>query len=58
MEKTVILGMMTNRKKETVKRIFMSIPKRLRKQVGFICSDMHVGFINTRRKFLGKRFRS
>ena len=32
-DETVILGMLADRKKETVKEFFMSIPKRLRKQV-------------------------
>ena len=42
---TVILGMLADRKKETVKAFLMSIPKRLRKQVRFVCSDLYVGFI-------------
>ncbi|QQS54234.1 MAG: transposase [Candidatus Competibacteraceae bacterium] len=54
-EKTVILRILTDRKKETVKEFFMSIPKRLRKQVGFICSDMHVGFINAAKEVFGKK---
>lgn len=54
-EKTVILGMLTDRKKETVKEFFMSIPKRLRKQVSFICSDMYVGFINAAKEVFGKK---
>ncbi|QQS55444.1 MAG: transposase [Candidatus Competibacteraceae bacterium] len=54
-EKTVILGILTDQKKETVKEFFMSIPKRLRKQVGFICSDMHVGFINAAKEVFGKK---
>ena len=41
---TVILGMLADRKKETVKEFFMSIPKRLRKQVRFVCSDMYGSF--------------
>ena len=52
-DETVILGMLADRKKETVKEFFMSIPKGLRKQVGFFCSDMYsapiqvVEFLNT-----------
>ena len=32
-DETVILGMLADRKKETVKEFFMSIPKRLRKLI-------------------------
>ena len=54
-DETVVLGMLSDRKKETVKEFFMSIPKRLRKQVRFICSDMYVGFINAAKEVFGKK---
>ncbi|MBK8537289.1 MAG: transposase [Candidatus Competibacteraceae bacterium] len=57
-DETVILGLLADRKKETVKAFFMSIPKRLRKQVCFVCSDRYVGFINAAKEVFGKRFRS
>jgi transposase len=52
---TVILGMLADRKKETVKAFLMSIPKRLRKQVRFVCSDLYVGFINAAKEVFGKK---
>ena len=54
-DETVILGMLADRKKETVKEFFMSIPKRLRKQVCFVCSDLYVGFINAAKEVFGKK---
>jgi len=33
----------------------MSIPKRLRKQVGFVCSDLYVGFIHAAKEVFGKK---
>ena len=56
-DETVILGMLADRKKETVKAFFMSIPKRLSKQVRFVCSDMYVGFINAVKEVFGKKVR-
>ncbi|MBK8535674.1 MAG: transposase [Candidatus Competibacteraceae bacterium] len=50
-----ILGLLADRKKETVKAFFMSIPKRLRKQVCFVCSDRYVGFINAAKEVFGKK---
>jgi transposase len=52
---TVILGMLADRKKEPVKEFFMSIAKRLRKQVRFVYSDMYVGFINAAQEVFGKK---
>jgi len=52
---TVILGLLADRKKETVKEFFMSIPNKLRKQVRFVCSDMYVGFINAAKEVFGKK---
>ncbi|MBK8754385.1 MAG: ISL3 family transposase [Candidatus Competibacteraceae bacterium] len=54
-DETVILGLLADRKKETVKAFFMSIPKRLRKQVCFVCSDRYVGFINAAKEVFGKK---
>ena len=53
--KTVILGVLADRKKETVKKFLMSIPKKLRKQVRFVCSDMYTGFINAAKEVFGKK---
>jgi len=51
----VILGVLKDRKKETVKEFLMSIPKQLRKQVRVVCSDMYDGFINAVKEVFGKR---
>ena len=55
--KTVILGVLADRKKETVKQFLMSIPKRLRRQVRFVCCDMYTGFINAAKEVFGKKVR-
>jgi transposase len=52
---TVILGILKDRKKETVKEFLMSIPKRLRKKVLFVCSDMYSGFIHAAKDVFGKK---
>ena len=54
-QETMILGVLKDRKKETVKQFLMSIPKRLRKQVRVVCSDMYDGFINAAKEVFGKR---
>ena len=40
-QETVLLGVLKDRKKETVKQFLMSIPKRLRKQVGSLGISGH-----------------
>ena len=52
---TQLLGVLQGRKKEAVKAFFLSIPKRLRKQVQAVCSDMYDGFIAAAREVFGKR---
>jgi transposase len=54
---TIILGILKDRKKETVKEFLMSIPKRLRKKVLFVCSDMYIGFVNAAKEVFGKKVR-
>ena len=56
-DETVILGLLADRKKETVKEFFMSIPKKLRKQIRYVCSDLYVGFINAAKEVFGKKVR-
>ena len=56
-EETVILGVLADRKKETVKEFLMSIPKKLRQQVRFVCSDMYAGFIPAAKEVFGKKVR-
>jgi transposase len=54
---TIILGILKDRKKETVKEFLMSIPNRLRKKVLFVCSDMYIGFVNAAKEVFGKKVR-
>ncbi|MEA3281700.1 MAG: ISL3 family transposase [Euryarchaeota archaeon] len=44
--KTTILAVLKGRKKKTVKEFLSSIPKRLKKTVKGVCSDMYEGYIN------------
>jgi len=53
-ENTIILSVLKDRKKATVKRFLKTIPKRLRRNVVAICSDMYEGFINAAKKVFGK----
>ncbi|MCP4112821.1 MAG: transposase, partial [Desulfobacteraceae bacterium] len=55
--KTVILAVLGDRRKKTVKKFLKTIPKRLKKTVGCVCSDMYDGFINAAKEVLGKRTR-
>lgn len=50
-----LLGVLKDRKKDTVKRFFLSIPNRLRATVRTVCSDLYDGFINSAREVFGKR---
>ncbi|MCP4346841.1 MAG: hypothetical protein GY795_15100, partial [Desulfobacterales bacterium] len=53
--KTLILAVLGDRRKKTVKKFLKTIPKRLKKTVGCVCSDMYDGFINAAKEVLGKR---
>lgn len=52
-----ILGVLKDRSKATVKEFFLSIPKRLRRSVRSVCSDMYDGFINAAKEVFGKKVR-
>ena len=52
-----VLGVLKDRLKATVKEFFSSIPKRLRKQVRAVCSDMYEGFIQAAKEVFGKKVR-
>lgn len=52
-----VLAVLKNREKSTIKKFFSSIPKRLRKTVKAICSDLYVGFINAAKEVFGKKVR-
>lgn len=54
---TVILGVLPDRKKATVKAFLQSIPKRLRRTIRSVCCDMYDGFVNAAKEVLGKRIK-
>jgi len=53
-EQTKILAVLKGRKKETVKEFLSSIPKRLKKTVNAVCSDMYDGYVNAATEVFGK----
>jgi len=52
---TVILGVLKDRMKSSVKDFFSRIPKRLRRSIQYVCSDMYDGYINAAKEVFGKR---
>jgi transposase len=52
---TVILGVLPDRKKATVKAFLSGIPQRLRQMIHFVCTDMYEGFVNAAKEVFGKR---
>jgi transposase len=50
--KTIILGVLKDRKKVTVEKFLKTIPKRLRKTIKAVCSDMYEGFVNAAKEVL------
>jgi transposase len=52
-----ILAVLKDRKKETVKEFFLSIPKQLRNTIQAVCTDLYEGFINGAKEILGQRVR-
>jgi transposase len=50
-----VLGVLEGREKATVKKFFSSIPKKLRKTMRVVCSDMYEGYINAVKEVLGKK---
>lgn len=53
--RTLILAVLGDREKDTVKNFLLSIPKRLRKQVRAVCTDMYEGFVNAAKEVFSKR---
>lgn len=51
----VILGVLKDRKKVTVKRFLSSIPKDLSKTVENVCCDMYDGYINAAKEVFGSK---
>lgn len=54
---TVILGVLPDRKKATVKAFLRGIPQRLRQTIHSVCTDMYDGFVNAAQEIFGKRVR-
>jgi transposase len=50
-----VIGVLEDRKKETVRKFFRSIPKHLRKTVRVFCMDLYEGFINAAKEFFGRK---
>ncbi len=50
-----LLAVLKDRKKDTVKTFFSSIPNRLRKTVRVVCTDLYDGFMNAAREVFGQR---
>ena len=49
-----VLGGLEGREKATVKKFFLSIPKKLRKTIRVVCSDRYEGYSNAVKEVLGK----
>lgn len=52
-----VIGLLGERTKAAVAAFFRSIPKRLRRTVSVICSDLYQGFIGAAKAVFGKRVR-
>jgi len=50
----LILGVLEGKKKETVRKFLRTIPRRIRKTVKIICSDMYDGFINSAKEVFSR----
>ena len=50
-----VLGVLEGREKATVKKFLLSIPKKLRKTVRVVCSDLYEGYINAVKEVFGKK---
>lgn len=55
--KIVVLGILEDRTKKTVKDFLLSIPNDLAKTVKNVCSDMYDGFINAAKEVFGSKVR-
>ena len=54
-ERAILLGVLPDRTKATVKQFFLSIPKKLRKTVKVVCSDLYAGFISAAKEAFGRK---
>ncbi len=53
-ERTIILAVLKDRQKDTVKAFLERIPQRIRRQVVAVCSDMYEGVMNAAKEVFGK----
>ena len=53
--KIVVLGVLKDRKKKTVKEFLLSIPNHLAETVSNVCCDMYEGFINAAKEVFGSK---
>jgi transposase len=53
--KTRIVAVIKGREKEAIKDFFLDIPKKLRKTIMAICTDMYDGYINAAKEVFGER---
>jgi len=53
--KPLILGVLKGKEKDTVKTFLKSIPKRIRRKVKAVCTDMYEGFINAAKEVFSKK---
>ncbi len=51
----LILGILKDKEKATVKAFLQTIPKRIRQQIKAICTDMYDGFVNAAREVFPKK---
>jgi len=54
-DELTILGVLKDRKRETVEAFLRTIPKCLKRSVRVVCSDLYSGFIGAARAVFGKR---
>jgi len=54
-DETFILGVLADRKKSTVKTFLSGMPRKLRKTITAVCSDMYDGFIHAAQEVFGKQ---
>jgi transposase len=52
--RVVLLAVLPDREKETVKKFLISIPERLRRTIHTVCTDMYKGYINAVKEELGE----
>lgn len=52
---TIILGVLPDRTKATVKAFLRGIPQRVRHTIHSVCADMYEGFVNAAKEVFGKR---